>query len=117
MRRSISCGAYTLSITARDLEATGRSDYSGRGSRTKAGSTRGAMQEELGEQWGRSTGAALGRAALVGRAGDVEMGPLQSLSELGEERRRRDRPAVAAAHVGEVGEVALELVGVFVGER
>src|SRR5579871_5828028 len=105
MRRSISCGAYTLSITARDLEATGRSDYSGRGSRTKAGSTRGAMQEELGEQWGRSAGA-----ALVGRAGDVEMGPLQSLSELGEERRRRDRPAVAAAHVGEVGEVALELV-------
>src|SRR5579862_704523 len=117
MRRSISCGAYTLSITATDLKPTGRCDYSGRAARTKPRSTRGAMQKEVGEQWRGSTGAALGRAALVGGAGDVEVSPLQPQSELGEERRRRDRTAVAAAHVGEVGEVALELVRIFIGER
>ena len=53
----------------------------------------------------------------VGRAGDIQMRPLQALRELAEERRGRDGAAFATADVGEVREVALELVRILLGER
>src|SRR5262245_19216135 len=44
------------------------------------------------------------------------MRPLEPLRELAEESGGRDRATLAPADIGEVGEVALELVGVFLGE-
>ena len=53
----------------------------------------------------------------IGRAGDVEVRPLQAVGELRQEAGRGDRAAFAAGDVGEVGEVALELLGVFLADR
>src|SRR5215472_8637004 len=134
MRRSMSCGAYTFSIvedySCRRTAAASR-PHRGRiaavpqprrappasvppASRRSA---LGALDEEIGEQRRRPSGAAFLRAALVGGAGDVQMRPGHSLGELAEEAGRGDGAAVAAADVGEVGKVALELVEVFLGER
>src|SRR5439155_11466498 len=52
------------------------------------------------------------------RPGDVEVGPLGAgLDRRVEERRGLDRAALPAGAVREVGDVALDLVAVLVGER
>src|SRR5215469_5149418 len=130
MRRSMSCGAYTLSIECNGKrEKSGEYSRSGapsrphaaaRSARAESAAPRlafGAADEEVGEQRGRAAGAALAGTSLVGGAGDVQVRPGEPLGELGEIGCGRDRTAVAPADVGEVGEVALDLVGVFLGER
>src|SRR5579859_3196597 len=131
MRRSMSCGAYTLSIDCNGEKRRTSADYSrslparSRGSRAAAAggearcaaSAPGALNEEVGEEGRRPPGAPLVGTALVGGAGHVEVCPGEACGELGEEGGRGDRPAVASADVGEVGEVALELLGVLLGER
>src|SRR5215813_9438158 len=120
MRRSMSCGAYTLSIECDGDRNRGRAIIAAGGGppgAMKGASALGALDEEIREQRRRPPGAALGRPALVGGAGDVEVRPGHPLRELAEEGRRGDRAAVAAADVGEVGEVALELVEILLGER
>jgi hypothetical protein len=85
--------------------------------RRRPRSAAGAADQEVGEQRHRPARAALLRAADVGGAGDVEVRPLQPVGELGEEGRRRDRAAVAAGDVREIGEIALQLLAVFLGQR
>src|ERR1700733_13813847 len=125
MRRSMSCGAYTLSMGRGISEADAAiiAAYGCAASRdaTRAcslacASARRAPQQELREQRRRPPGAALGRTALISGAGHVEVRPGESLRELGEEGCRGDRATVASADVGEVSEIALELLGVFLGE-
>src|SRR5688572_32851801 len=70
----------------------------------------GAIDEELGEQRDRAAGGALFPAALPCRAGDVEVRPRIALGEAREEAGRRHRASRAPADVGEVGEVALQLL-------
>src|SRR6202034_4583371 len=142
MRRSMSCGAYTLSIDRPGICALVGSDYSGarrRGgfsraaARAAAGrsvhdggggrgcgrgvSARRALDQKVREQRCRPPAAAFLCTAVVSGARDVEMRPFESLGELAEKGGRGDRAAVAPADVGEVGEVALELLSVLLGER
>jgi len=78
---------------------------------------RGATQQEIGQQRHGPSGTALGAAAHVSRTGDVHMRPAQTLGEACEERARGDRAAVTTGDVGEVCEVALELLAILFGER
>src|SRR5215467_12421036 len=120
MRRSMSCGAYTLSMSVKQVRRRcGSIIAMERGASRARGageSTRRAFQQEIREQRRRPSGAPLGCTALVRGTGDVQVRPLQALRELAEEGRRGDRPAIALADVGEVGEVALELLGIFLRE-
>src|SRR5579863_8058608 len=83
----------------------------------RGASARGAMQQEIREQRRGSAGTALLRAAQVRGAGDIQMRPFEALREFAEEPGGGDRAAVTAADVGEVREVALELLAVLFGER
>ena len=73
--------------------------------------------QELGQQRHWPTGAAFLRARIPGCAGDVQVRPLHALRELAEEGAGRDRAAIAAADIGQVGEVAAQLLGVVFGQR
>src|SRR5690606_33528245 len=77
----------------------------------------GAMDQEVRQQRRGAAGATLLGAGIPGRAGDVEVGPLHARGEASKEGAGRDGAAVAATHVGDVGKVAAQLLGVFLGER
>src|SRR5215471_17436647 len=70
------------------------------------------MDEKIREQWCRLSRTALLRTALVSDARDVEVRPFESLREFAQERCRRDRAALAAADVGEVRKITLQLLSV-----
>src|SRR5215813_8373711 len=70
------------------------------------------MDEKVREQWCRPSSAALLCTALVGDARDVEVCPFESLREFAQERCRRDGAAFAAADVGEVRKITLQLLSV-----
>ena len=76
------------------------------------------VHRQVDQQAGAEAGGALGAPRLVGvdlhRAGDVEVGPRHVADELGQEDRRRDRPAVRAADVLQVGDVGVEQLAVLV---
>src|SRR5688500_13576285 len=82
-------------------------------------------REALGESHERSDRGALWPARRIGTvlvgpvdASDVQMRPLRVAFDHGpEERRGLDRTALAAGAVPDVGDLALDLVLVFVGER
>src|SRR5689334_5220854 len=97
MRRSIACGAYTLSITARTasgkvggLYRLERGALAAAGAPPRESARRGARQEKVRDQRCRPAGAALAGSGQVGGARDVEVRPLQSLGELAEEGRGGD---------------------------
>src|SRR5580692_129018 len=71
-----------------------------------------ALQQELRQQRRGPARTALLRTALVSGARDVEVRPFEPLGELAEKSGRRDRAAVAPADVGEIGEIALQLLSV-----
>jgi len=54
--------------------------------------------------------------AQVGRAGNVQVRPLEALRELRKVRSCGDRPAFAAANVGKIRKVALQLFCVVLRE-
>src|SRR6202035_3402994 len=69
------------------------------------------------EQRSRLPRAALLRTALVSDARDVEMRPFESLREFAQERRRRNRAAFAAADIGEIRKITLQLLSVLFSDR
>src|SRR5690554_848305 len=69
------------------------------------------------QQGDRAAGGALGFAGVPGGAGDVQMGPAVVFREPAQEAGRGDGAGRAAADVGHVGEVAVELALVVVLER
>ena len=81
----------------------------------------GEVCSQLDQGAGAEGGGALGEPPVVGvgvhRAGDVEVDPRRVADELLQEQRRGDRPAVGAADVLEVGDVALEQLAVVVVQR
>src|SRR5690554_2440462 len=64
-----------------------------------------------------AAGGAFGFARVPGGAGDVQMGPAVVFGEAAQEAGRGDGTSGAAADVGHVGEVAVELALVFVPQR
>ena len=80
-----------------------------------------ARKRQLGERADRDAGRAFRQIRLrfLGprRAGDVEVRPRQAAGELLQEQRRRDRSGRPAAGVREVGDLALDLIAVFVEQR
>src|SRR5262245_41314474 len=75
------------------------------------------VREEIDQQSDRASGAALLRTTQVGDAGDIEVRPAQPLGELREEAGSSDRAPFASRGIGEIGEVALELLVVFLRHR
>ena len=84
-----------------------------------AGASYGAR--ELDERAHAEAGTTLGEVAVVGvrarRTGDVEVHPRRAVDELLQEQSGRERAAVAAADVLEVGDLRLELLAVLGGQR
>ena len=83
--------------------------------------TTGTRERQLDERAHADAGRAL-RLIRLGlfrprRAGDVEVHPRQIAGELLDEERAGDRAAGAAAGVGEVGDLALQLLLVVVEDR
>ena len=66
----------------------------------------GAADQEIRQQRHRPAGAAFLCAGKPGRAGDVQVRPVQALGELAEEGAGRDGAAIAAADIGQVREIA-----------
>src|SRR5271155_1549017 len=77
----------------------------------------GAMDQEVDQQGDGSTGAALLRAAEPGSPRHVEVSPFKILGELPQKGCGGTGAALAAADVGDVREVALELIDVFLSDR
>src|SRR5690554_2546155 len=76
------------------------------------------MGHQVVDQQGhRAAGGAFGFAGVPGGAGDVQMGPAVVFREPAQEAGRGDSAGRAAADVGHIGEVAVELALVFVPER
>src|SRR5258707_11983973 len=75
------------------------------------------MDEKVREQRRRLARAALLRTALVSDARDIEVRPFESLRELAQERYRRDRAAFAAADIGEIRKITLQLLSVLFRDR
>src|SRR5690606_33367116 len=69
------------------------------------------------QQGDRAAGGAFGFAGVPGGAGDVQVGPAIVFGKAAQEAGRGDGAGRAAADVGHVGEVAVELALVFVPER
>src|ERR1700674_5819236 len=88
----------------------------GRGLRRGVSASR-ALQQKVREQRRRAARTALLRTGLVGGARDVEVRPFEPLGELAEKSRGGNRAAVTPADIGKVGEVALQLLRVFLGQR
>src|SRR5262252_5759652 len=76
-----------------------------------------ALQQEGGEQGHRASRCALLLAGLPGRTCDVEVRPVVFAREAREEARRCDGAARATADVGEVREIALQLLLVILPDR
>src|SRR5690554_3601885 len=76
------------------------------------------MGHQVVDQQGyRAAGGAFGFAGVPGGAGDVQVGPAVVLGEAAQEAGGGDGARGAAANVGHVGEVAVELALVFVPQR
>src|ERR1700733_709610 len=76
-----------------------------------------AIDQKIDQQGHRPSGAAFLGSAEPGGAGDVEVRPLQVLGEFGEERSRRGGAAFTSADIGDVREITLQLVYVFLTDR
>src|SRR5690606_10365228 len=94
-----------------------RADASSSTKNSTCGSACGTVNQKIRKERSGASGAALVRAALIRRTGDIEVRPFQSLRELAEKGGRRDGSALAAADVGEIRKIALELLGVLFRER
>src|SRR5687767_6325873 len=75
------------------------------------------VREEVDQERDRAARAALLCATQVSDTGYVEVRPAQAFGELGQETGCRDGTAFAAAGIGEVREIALELLVVLLGHR
>src|SRR5688572_25768842 len=69
-----------------------------------------AVDQELREQGHRSRRRAFLSSGFPGRAGDVEMRPFELLRETREKAGRSYASRGPSANVGEIGEVAFELI-------
>src|SRR6266581_8350321 len=74
------------------------------------------MDKKVCEQRRWPARAAFLRTALISGPGDVEMRPFEPFGELAEECRSRNGATLAPTDIREIREVALQLIGVLIGE-
>src|ERR1700736_5017856 len=74
------------------------------------------MDKKVCEQRRWPARTAFLRTALISGPCDVEMRPFEPLGELAQECRCRDGATLAPTDIREIREVALQLIGVLVGE-
>jgi hypothetical protein len=77
----------------------------------------GATQDEFRQHryWPACT--AFGTARFPGGASDIQVGPVHALGELAEETSGSDGATITTADVREIGEIALQLLFVFISQR
>src|ERR1700722_1760638 len=91
--------------------------FSGRRSRRVRSCGLGAMDQKIDQQGNRPARASLLSTANPSGPGHIQVCPFQIFGELAEERPGGTGTALASTDIGDIREVALELIDVLLADR